>query len=415
MPGRNWYSSDAHVHIARPSKEMNEPVWQWCTAEDLHVASILSLSSHGRPENAPQYVYGEASVYKKGNHMIVAGHENPRSPVLGHIIILGNSRYIDYRGNYWIYRLFFEEAIRQNAVPGIAHKGAMFNAQQGIATIMNTNTIRFIEVMQGDGGMYLYWYRMLNSGFKIAPLAGTDFPFNTPYPGRVRFYTKLNGPFNLRNWLDGVLAGRTFVTTGPVLEFTINGSEMGAELTLQTPGAVHLKARVQTDPAQEVIHSFSVIMNGENVKTITHKKGASELTLELEMPVKRACWVAVHAKGKKAGEDPGVEVRPTDAHSGAIYINIKDQPPLTVGPEGQRDLKTWIDILDKLEFSLTPEGLEALRKEYEAGMTDKTLKSWQQTKIKRNMNQIKKIRSMNQEMLKKEIVRARAYYRSLLN
>src|SRR3990172_7455165 len=75
------------------------------------------------------------------------------------------------------------------------------------------------------------WYRLLNCGFRLPAGAGTDaFPnfasLRGP-PGLVRVFVRTGAPLDHRRWLAGIREGRTFVTNGPLLEFTLSGREIG--------------------------------------------------------------------------------------------------------------------------------------------------------------------------------------------
>ena len=45
--------------------------------------------------------------------------------------------------------------------------------------------------------------------------------------GSTRVYAKTDGAMNLQSYLAAVKAGKSFVTTGPLLKFTANGKEAG--------------------------------------------------------------------------------------------------------------------------------------------------------------------------------------------
>jgi len=66
------------------------------------------------------------------------------------------------------------------------------------------------------------WYRLLNVGVPIALSAETDV-FSNFYRsmavGTARVYVRIEGELNLPSYLDGLRAGRSFVTTGPFLDF----------------------------------------------------------------------------------------------------------------------------------------------------------------------------------------------------
>src|SRR4029453_12726013 len=91
------------------------------------------------------------------------------------------------------------------------------------------------------------WYRLLNCGFRLPAGAGT---------GPMTNYASLGGPVGMnrvfvhsgakldyRGWLAALKAGRTFVSNGPVLSFSIDGKMPGDEISLPA-GPRRLTAKV---------------------------------------------------------------------------------------------------------------------------------------------------------------------------
>ena len=80
-----------------------------------------------------------------------------------------------------------------------------------------------IDVMGSNHAAALpLWYRLLNCGFRIPASAGTDCFLNripSRLPGADRVYVHIDGAFTYEKWIEGLKAGRTFVTNGPMLEF----------------------------------------------------------------------------------------------------------------------------------------------------------------------------------------------------
>src|SRR5205823_6982716 len=77
------------------------------------------------------------------------------------------------------------------------------------------------------------WYRLLNCGFRVPATAGTDVFLNridSRLPGGDRVYVRVEGGLTYKGWIEGLKAGRSFVTNGPMLTFTADGKEAGAVL-----------------------------------------------------------------------------------------------------------------------------------------------------------------------------------------
>src|SRR5262249_20079717 len=74
------------------------------------------------------------------------------------------------------------------------------------------------------------WYRLLNLGLPVAPSAGTDAMLNlyrTMALGSTRVYVRTEAPLTAARYLAALRAGRSFVTSGPMLEFSAQGAAPG--------------------------------------------------------------------------------------------------------------------------------------------------------------------------------------------
>ena len=78
------------------------------------------------------------------------------------------------------------------------------------------------------------WYRFLNCGYRLPVLGGTD-KMSAEMPlGGVRTYARLDPEAapTFEAWAAAVRAGRTFATSGPVIELTVDGHEPGDVIAL---------------------------------------------------------------------------------------------------------------------------------------------------------------------------------------
>ena len=382
MPARGWYGADDHVHIARPVKELNPFISKMMQAEDLHVANLLQMGFSIRFHITLQYAHGPESIYQEGNYILATGQENPRTHFRGHTITLGASSAIHFPENYLIYRLVFEEARRQGALSGYAHYGGDIKVgghggPYGLGIDLPHGLVSFVEVLQFNRAVYDVWYEILNTGFRVAPTAGTDYPCaRATIPGRERFYTKVEGPFTYKNWLEGVRKSHTFVTNGPILEFQVNGKGMGEEVVLGQPGSVLLEGRVRFDPTRDDVEHLEVIENGQLLRSFPRAAGSAEIRFKFEHKVREASWLAIRAYGNKLNEIvpralPQRSIRPTsEAHSAPVYVNLKGAPPLSAHPRAKLLARKWLARLDDLESRLAEDQLAYLAKKLERSQGD---------------------------------------------
>ena len=349
MPARGWYSADAHIHVARTHRELDPLISNWMQAEDVHVATLLQWGNVSGFNNAPQYGFGPASVHQEGRYLLASGQENPRTHVFGHTITLGASEPVNFTDRYLIYQLFWEEARRQGGLSGYAHMGVQAGAQNGLSIDLPLNLISFVEVLQFNGADFSVWYSILNTGFKMSPTAGSDYPFGGAPIGRERFYTRIDGPLTYEKWLDGIEQGRTFVSNGPMLEFRVNGLDLGEEVVLREPESVRVEASVRFDPKRDQVEKLEIVANGQIVRSFHPAAGASEIRAEFPLPVEEAGWLAARASGSKQGL-----LRPISslAHTAPIYLAVHGRPSRAEHPRARSLCLAWAGRLAELEARL---------------------------------------------------------------
>jgi hypothetical protein len=367
MPALGWYSAETHMHIPRPFKEINPFISKWMQAEDLHVANLLEYGGPGGMGSSPQFAHGPEGLYREGDYLLASGQENPRTKTLGHAIILGARTPIHLPETYFVYQSFWQEAKRQNALSGVAHG----NAGGGVAVDLPDDLLSFIEVLQQHRGLYDGWYLILNSGFRLAPVAGTDYSCErhnstalNALPGRERFYVRVDGPFTHASWLEGLRRGRTFVTNGPVIEFSLAGKGIGEEVVLKEAGPLAVQASVRFDPARDQVERLEIIENGMILRNFTAKEKPGEIRCQFNYQVAEPGWLAVRVSGTK----PVTSIRgkkgllPSLAHSGAIYVTLENAPPLRTQRRAKLVAGEWLKRLEMLEQNVNQPSANELKR-----------------------------------------------------
>lgn len=355
-----WFSADGHLHISRPDAQVDSILVQWMRAEDLNVANLLQMGDYRGVAAARQRSFGEGAIHQDGETIIASGQENPRAWILGHGIVLGARSYIDLPDRYLIYRDVWEESRAEGGLNGYAH----FRAA-GLPVDASAGLIDFLEVLQFDVSDPAALYDQLNLGFRIAPTAGTDFPcFPSGPPGSQRFYTKVEGPLRYASWLDGVRKGRTFVTNGPLLDFSIEGVGIGGDVRLGSAGEVRVRGAVRFDPDRDDVTSLELVREGEVVYTQEEPAAPGVIRFEITPSIDRATWFALRAVGTKVGAKAfavsGLP-RTSAAHTAAILVDVEGSPPLARGRTAARVATTVLDGLSELENRFSVESLEGIQ------------------------------------------------------
>ena len=77
-------------------------------------------------------------------------------------------------------------------------------------------------------------------------------------------------PLNLEMWMDGLKRGRTFVTNGPLINFTLGGEMVGSELKLGSPQtAVPFTAQLRSIVP---VDHLEVVCNGKVAQIYFHRR-----------------------------------------------------------------------------------------------------------------------------------------------
>jgi len=391
LPDEGWWSSDDHVHLTRRTPEEARSIAAWMRAEDLHVANLLQMGTVDQVGVNPQAAFGAAGEFRRGDTLVLAGQEHPRTHFLGHTITLGAERLIDERDTYIVYDTTFRPALEAGGLPGYAH-WAIGPARDGIAIDAARGLVGFVEVLQFDFPAYDSWYELLDLGIRIAPTAGTDFPCGIRWgvPGRERFYFRLDAPPTRQSFLEAIRAGRTFVTNGPLLDLRVDGHGIGDEVLLAAPAELTLSGRVRFDPARDDPKRLELVVNGEPLSAPVLETAPGELRVETRVRFEESAWVALRVEGDKRGETPieptptGLavdlvnrvvdfhevnrrleayfagrgRVRPSAAHTAAVFVTVQ-AAPITDSARARTLARESMARLDDLEARLQDDRVDA--------------------------------------------------------
>jgi hypothetical protein len=340
MPNKGWYSGDDHIHVRR-NGENNVPIMQWVQAEDIHVSNIVQMDDINT-QSFLQYAWGEQSMFVDADYVLRSGQEGPRTNFRGHVLFFNLTHAIYDHDTYYIYEDVFDQAHKMGALGGYAHYGVAFGAERGMSIDVPLGKVDFLEVMENYGMNTTVLHHFWNMGYRIVPTAGSDFPYN-PTAGNVLTYAYVNAPFSFDGWFDALRAGHTFVTDGPMIEFTVNGKIPGSEIALSEPGRVTIHATAKVNPSIDTLDRLEVLQFGQPIQTATTTSAAGGLLeLSFNLDVSKSTWVAARAFGKTS-----------KGHTNAVYIAVNGEP-------------TWNP--DTLEAEL--DRAEQVLKEVEAGMAD---------------------------------------------
>lgn len=336
MPSKGWYSGDGHVHFPRLTPEQDEFLLTWAHAEDVHVVNVLRMGD-ARATYFEQKGYGKDFRKQSGDYVLVTGQEDPRDR-LGHTIAWNITAPIRDTSRYLVYDTMFDGAHAQGALTGWAHVSW---DSPGMPIDLIRNKVDFCEILQFRRLGLDPYYRFLNLDRRLAAAAGSDLPWGNSM-GEVRMYAYTGRTFSADAWFDAVKRGRTFVSNGPMLEFTVNGEMPGAQLEPRKNGPLRIRARAWAPEATGTPQRLEVVSNGAVIRSVEAKRaGERQLRLDFTTRADSSQWIAARVTTTTEGL----------AHSSPVFVlpggqHFWNRPDLPAAVE--RQLKT----LDNLETKL---------------------------------------------------------------
>ncbi len=327
MPGQGWYSGDTHIHWAREWMTEEDDSRQMALdqrAADLHVVNVLTLSQQAgdrlviSPNHHPMGIVEE---YTQGNYIMAMGEEYRNNPVYGHMNFLGLKELVppigtgypcggpegtaDYPHNLWAVR----QAREQGAITMPSHGVGNYDL-----VLLAMDEYDSLDQLSPNG-----YINILNAGFRRTLTIGTD--ANARSLGTSRTYAYIGEEYTYKNWLDAIRSGQTFVTSGPLLFFEVDGQHPGSGIQLGPEGGqVDLKAEAI---CRLPLERLEIIWNGEVVASEIPPSKSKRLVIEKAVHLEQSGWLAARASIDDSFQWIDHE---GGAHTSPVYVDIEGHP-----------------------------------------------------------------------------------------
>ncbi len=304
MPERGWYSGDDHIHSRLMSSEDAEKLLAFTVAGDIHVANVLEMGNEMRTWYAQRGFGPEFRVRdESGRHWLVPGQEDPRS-MLGHAIGLNLKSKVRDLQRYYLNDWVAEQIHQQGGLYGHTHVGAKaLSVEREMALFTPMNIVDFNSILQSSLNTD-YFYDFLNLGFKMTASAGTDTPYGGTV-GAVRLYAfcGTNQPFKPDAWFAALKAGRTFVTTGPMLDFNVGNALPGDTVTVTNNRPLEVKIRAWGLRGASAPMKLQLVQFGKVIQEISAtNENQTELELTTTVAAGHGSWLTAHVVGRDRSE-----------------------------------------------------------------------------------------------------------------
>ena len=350
---KGWVTADTHVHFLSPMSALLEG-----SAEGVNVVNLLASQWGELMTNVGDFdgrtTWGSREAGGDGEYLVRVGTEN-RQHVLGHISLLGYQGRIiapmttggpDESALGDPCEMLLTEWARQcRKQGGLVILPHFPNPRAEHAASIVSGVVDAIEMTSWGrlyGGIDPYslsdWYRYLNCGYLVAAVGGTDKMSASTAVGTVRTYAQIGADslFTYQGWMEAVRRAETFVTYGPLLEFSVDGHPMGSRMEMSANGGavdVTWQASSVTIPMSRV----ELIVNGEIRESLTVPAG--EAAGHWSVVVDRSSWLALLIRGHYPDKPEIVA-----AHSSPVMIDV-ERSPMLAAADG-------VTILEQIEGAL---------------------------------------------------------------
>ena len=361
LPAAGWWSGDLHVHMNYGGIYRNTPahLLLQARAEDLHVVENLIVNKEQRIPDIGYFRVGPDPVSTR-DYQVYHGQEF-HTGFWDHVGVLDlHDHYLlpDYAGyaNTPLASLSPPNAVvadlahAQGGLMGYVHpydaRPDPADSEAGLTSELPIdvalNKVDYLEVMGFSNHLYTseVWYRLLNCGFRIPAGAGTDaFPNFAMLHGPVgleRVFVHSGPVLDHRRFLAGLKAGRTFVTNGPLLSFSVDGHEPGEDVPLPTPRSLAVHVTLRSIVA---VDHLEIIANGQVVSSIALHGDRTTADTTVMVPVQGSGWLVLRARGDGPRE-PVLDLYPF-ASTSPVYVTVNGAPARSA--EDARFFVHWVD------------------------------------------------------------------------
>jgi hypothetical protein len=361
MAKRGWFSGELHIHANYGyGSWFNTPetMRQQCVGEDLNVCNFMVANSDADVVFDRPFFRGSPDPLSTDENILYWNQEF-RSTVWGHMTLVNLEQLVEpiftgFKGTTNPHDTpsnadIADRAHWQKGVVNYTHISQADDwsktpyAAKAIPIDVALGKIDTLDINNTWAASVPLWYRLLNCGFRVPATAGTDVFLNriaSNLPGGDRVYVHLDGRLTYHGWIDGLKAGRSFVTNGPMLTFTVNGKEPGALLALGDRPRIHVKALARSPfplTKAELVH------NGKVIAAAKVADDGLTATLDQELTLDSGGWLAFRADGRGTAD---TALSGLNAHTNPVYIEAGGVVPRSV--KEARAFLQWIDQFEIL-------------------------------------------------------------------
>jgi hypothetical protein len=366
LSSEGWWSGELHVH--RPLKDVELLM----RAEDLHVAPVITWWNNtdlwaGKEIPAPLQVRFDGDRFYH-----VMGGEDEREG--GALLYFDLPRPLAIRGSSREYPSPAKFLLEARKTPGVhvdIEKPFWWDAPVWLATGQVDTMGIAVNHMYRTGMMEKeawgrprpadrlppplgvgHWvqeiyYHALNCGLRIAPSAGSASGVLPNPVGYNRAYVHLEGEPSYGKWMEGLRAGRSIITNGPLLRVKANGELPGHVFSADKEISINLSAVLD---GRDPIETIEIVRDGRIERRVPVKEGLGRLEFKSSGWFLLRCLSPNPATFRFASTAPyyveiGASKRRISKSSAKFFVDWVDER-MTRVPQKLKDEKQLEEVLE---------------------------------------------------------------------
>ncbi len=290
LAAEGWYSGDLHVH--RPVEDIELLM----RAEDLHVAPVITWWNNRNLWLAKD-LPDDPLVKFDGNryYHVMAGEDEREGGALMYfnrdrpLPIAGSGRehpspmrfvemarkekgvWIDVEKPFWWDVPVWLSSGQVDSI-GLANNHMYRSGMYANEAWGRPRDAKRLPPPRGNG----FWtqeiyYHLLNCGLRVPPSAGSASGVLPNPLGYNRVYVQVGEDFTYQRWWDGLKAGRSFVTNGPLLLCQASGHLPGHVFSAKQGEQIKIELRVSLISRDDV-PAVEIIKNGQVERAVSPDK-----------------------------------------------------------------------------------------------------------------------------------------------
>jgi hypothetical protein len=362
MPDEGWYAGNTHVHYDETETRALDRLRADPRVEDLPVFVVSRLQRRELPYASNVFPIGR-SAESTDDHLIDVGEETrhnmgPWKEGYGHLMLINLQQLVEPLSRGVLvddaspdYPPLVDACRDAHAQGGLAiwcHNGLGMEAPVA-AALGDLDGLNLFDPYWMDPE-YEIWYALLNCGMRLPASTGSDWFVCSS--NRVYVDVGADGTdFGYGAWLEGLRAGRTFITDGPILRLRVEGR--GPSNNVLAVGGSTGRVEVEVDWASTApVDSIELVADGEVVARHDCAEEGRSGSWRVALDPAETGWIAARAWGRTRTSYGHA----LWAHTSPVYLRSTAAPPTRVASarrilEGIDTSLEWIRSVGRYETS----------------------------------------------------------------